>query len=201
MESEKFAEVKELEEKARQKELTENLRETLSKIAERLTIQGIPNLVAVETRKLMRVVWGLSFLAMAAICAYFVAEAIQRYFAYKVNTVIEIVRENEFEFPTITFCNLQICGFKDYDFSSYLKKYKQDEQEKFGSNQDAQIDYKLRTDNTKTSFFSAKEVFLRKYEDSELMKILNKNKESIKKMLISCKFGDKDCDGKTCFYK
>jgi hypothetical protein len=88
---------------------------------------------------------------------------------------------------------LQICGFKDYDYSSYLKKYKQDEAEKFGTNQDANIDNKLRTDNTKTSFFSAKEVFLRKYEDSELMKILNKEKESIKKMLISCKFGGEDC--------
>lgn len=94
----------------------------------------------------------------------------------------------------VTFCNLQICGFKDYDYSSYLKKYKQDEEDKFGTSQDANIEEKLAKDSTKTSFFSAKEVFLRKYEDTELMKILNqRDNESISKMMVSCEFMGEPC--------
>ena len=84
--------------------------------------------------------------------------------------------------------------FKDYDYSSYLKKYKQDEQDKFGSNQDQIIEDKLRKNNTKTSFFQAKEVFLRKYEDKDLTDVLNKNSTSINEMLISCKLGNKPCN-------
>ncbi len=170
-----------------------NMRESLYSMVERTTFQGVPNIMAVETRLFMRIIWAITIVAFTGLTWYFLSMAILNYYQYEVNTVIEIERGNEFDFPTITFCSLQICGFKDYDYSSFLKKYKQDEQEKFGTNQDAAIDNKLRTDNTKTSYFSAKEVFLRKYEDSELMRILNKDKESIKKMLISCRFNGQPC--------
>jgi hypothetical protein len=63
-----------------------------------------------------------------------------------------------------------------------------------GSSQDNEIEEKLKRNNTKTSFFSAKEVFLRKYDDRELIRILNRNKTSVKGMLLSCKFGDGYCN-------
>ena len=168
---EKFAKQQFLSEK--KKEIV-NLRETLYSISERTTFQGVPNAVAVETRLPVRLIYIVTILIFTGLTFFFLSLAVQNYLQYEVDTAIEIVRETEFEFPTVTFCNLQICGFKDYDFSAYLKKYKQDEQEKFGASQDAIIDNKLRTDNTKTTLFSAKEVFLRKYEDSELTRILNK---------------------------
>ena len=75
-----------------------------------------------------------------------------------------------------------------------MKKYKQDEQDKFGSNQDAIIEDKLRKNNTKTSFFQAKEVFLRKYEDDALTNVLNKNASFINEMLISCTLDNRPCN-------
>lgn len=74
-----------------------------------------------------------------------------------------------------------------------MKKYKQDEQDKFGSNQDSIIEDKLRKNNTKTSFFQAKEVFLRKYDDDSLTNVLNKNASFINEMLLSCTIDQKPC--------
>lgn len=168
------------------------LKEKLLAFSKRTTVHAIPNIVISE-RTLLKVIW-IICLAMATMaCFFFVAMTFEEYLKFEVDTVIEIIDDEEAEFPTLTFCNMQICGFKDYDFSSYLKKYKQDEQDKFGSNQDAVIEEKLKRNNTKTSFFSAKEVFLRKYDDKELTKILNKNKTSISDILISCKLGDEPC--------
>lgn len=146
-------------------------------------------------RNVMRVIWLIFLIIMTCFCFIEVLKNLKDYYRYDVDTVIEITNsDDEFEFPTLTFCNLQICGFKDYDFQSYLKKYKQDENEKFGSDQGQIIDEKLRKNNTKTSFFSAKEIFLRKYDETELIKILNKNKTSIKPMLLSCRFGETSCN-------
>ena len=99
-------------------------------------------------------------------------------FAGKLQDIRTLIQS---KFP---FKPFSLFSFKDYDYSSYLKKYKQDEQDKFGSNQDAIIEDKLRKNNTKTSFFQAKEVFLRKYEDSDLTNVLNKNSSFIKEMLL-----------------
>lgn len=74
-----------------------------------------------------------------------------------------------------------------------MKKYKQDETEKFEADQGQIIDEKLQKNNTKTSFFSAKEIFLRKYEETQLIKILSKNKTSMQSMLLSCRFDDEEC--------
>ncbi len=93
----------------------------------------------------------------------------------------------------MTFCNLQICGFTDYDFAKYLEKYKTDESTKFGSSQNEIIDKKLKEDNTKMNYFLAKEIFLRQHDDADLNKILNKNETSINTMLISCTFGGTEC--------
>jgi hypothetical protein len=170
----------------------EEVKTKFKKFADTTTFHAITNVVNAENA-LIRYVWVFFILIMTSLCFVEVVKNLKDYYKYEVDTVVEIVNENEFEFPTLTFCNLQICGFKDYDFQSYLKKYKQDEFEKFGTDQASIIDEKLRKNNTKTSFFSAKEIFLRKYDDNELMKILNKNKTSINAMLLSCKFGDGDC--------
>ncbi len=73
-------------------------------------------------------------------------------------TVLLFYKKKMFKFPTITFCNLQICGFSDYDFAKYLQTYKTEETNKFGSSQEEIIMKKLREDYTKTSYFLAKVV-------------------------------------------
>lgn len=170
-----------------------SLLEKLKYFGSKTTCHAIPNIVSTD-KIIIKILWIICLIVFSFLALLFVRITILQYLSFPVDTEIEIVRAKEVEFPTLTFCNLQICGFKDYDYSSYLKKYKQDEEEKFSANQDAEIDKKLREDNTKTSYFSAKEVFLRKYDEKELTKILNKNKTSIKPMLLSCKFDNKWCD-------
>ena len=90
----------------------------------------------------------------------------------------------------MTICILQICGFSNYKFADYLEIYKKNEQKKFGENKDAEIENKLRTNKTKTSYFLAREVFLREYDDHELIKILTRKKTDISstdyQQLIRC---------------
>lgn len=168
-------------------------KDVLKYFATKTTFHGIPNIV-VTKRTVMKLIWLISLIVMTCLCFVEVVKNLKDYYRYEVDTVIEITNEQEFEFPTLTFCNLQICGFKDYDFQSYLKKYKQDENEKFGFDQGPIIDEKLRKNNTKTSFFSAKEIFLRKYDETQLIKILSKNKTSVNTMLLSCRFGENKCN-------
>lgn len=169
----------------------ETLKSKFLSFATKTTFHAIPNIFNTD-RPFLKFMWAFFLIIMSGLCLVEVVKNLKDYYKFEVDTVIEIVNQNEFEFPTLTFCNLQICGFKEYDFQSYLKKYKQDEYEKFGTDQTQIIDEKLRKNNTKTSFFSAKEIFLRKYDENELIKILNKNKTAIK-MLLSCKFGDANC--------
>lgn len=105
---------------------------------------------------------------------------------------------SEIDFPVVTICILQICGFKDYDFNKYLEIYKRNEQIKFDASKDEEIEEKLRKNRTKTSYFLAREVFLREYDDSELVKILTRNKTNISgteyQKLIRCTMGDSECN-------
>lgn len=105
---------------------------------------------------------------------------------------------SEIDFPVVTICILQICGFKDYDFNKYLDIYKNNEKQKFESSQDNEIEDKLRKNRTKTSYFLAREVFLREYEDTELIRILTRNKTSISgteyQKLLRCTIGSFECD-------
>lgn len=171
----------------------QNVKEKLKYFATKTTYHGIPN-IAANKRNILKLIWLISMVVMTCLCFVEVVKNLKDYFRYEVNTIVEITNDQEFEFPTLTFCNLQICGFKDYDFQSYLKKYKQDENEKFGFDQGQIIDEKLKKNNTKTSFFSAKEIFLRKYDETQLINILNKNKTSVRSMLLSCRFGEDECD-------
>ena len=109
--------------------------------------------------------------------------------------MIELVKDGETEFPTITFCNMQICGFKDYNASKYFDEYIVEESRK-QTNAKQILDEKLRKNNTKTSFFLAREIFLRKYNDSELTRILNRNTAVVSDMLLSCTFDGVECGAK-----
>jgi hypothetical protein len=54
----------------------------------------------------------------------------------------------------------------------------------------------LRKNQTRTSYYSAQEIFLRKYNDTELEKNLNKSTATIASMMISCQFSGKRCNEK-----
>ena len=160
---------------------------------ESTTIHGLPN-ISRSKNKFIKLMWTIFFLAFSIMGFYAVLMNFFSYFEYKANTMIELKKETKFEFPTITFCNLQICGFKNYDFNGDFNKYIDEESKKLSSPQFDKIEKKRREDNTKLNYFLAKEIFLRYHSNEDLNQVLDKNKTSINKYLISCSFMGKDCD-------
>jgi len=103
--------------------------------ASRSTVVGI-NHFARSKKIVTKIFWLSSLLAFTVLTAIFIHETFSKYFEFKVDTSVKLVAEDgEVEFPTITICNLQICGFDEYDYSSFLKKLKQEEEAKLDSKQ------------------------------------------------------------------
>lgn len=144
------------------------------------TIVAIQKLTKVPSRFLFKVIYAIGSLISTALFCRAIWTGTATFFEYEVDTVVS--SENilsKVQFPTVTVCILQICGFSDYDFDKYLDIYKTNEMLKFNENKDAEIENKLRKNRTKTSYFLAREVFLREYNDSELVRILTRNRTSI----------------------
>lgn len=76
-----------------------------------------------------------------------------------------------------------------------MDQYKANESSKLGFDQSAFIDERLRKNQTRTSYYSAQEIFLRQYNDTDLEKNLNKSNATFDSMLLSCQFGDTKCTG------
>lgn len=163
--------------------------------ASRSTITGIYHF-ARSTRIVTKLFWLSSFVIFTVLTAMFIHETFSNYFEYKVDTSVELVTEDgEVEFPTITICNLQICGFAEYDYSSFLKKLKQEEEAKLDSKQDNAFDEKLASQQTKTNLFSAKEVFIRNFESGEeLNNVLNGDANSFDRLNLSCSLSGQKCN-------
>ena len=106
--------------------------------------------------------------------------------------MLQLDTESSIRFPSITFCNLQICGFVEYDFNAYFNSYKQEEEKK-QQNASNMLDEKLRRDKASSNLFLAKEIFLRRYEEKELTRLLNRNSTTLSDMLLDCKFDGDDC--------
>ena len=120
------------------------------------------------------------------------ASQIRRFFDFEVDTITELVKDGETEFPTITICNMQICGFKDYNATLYFEEHAAEESEK-NPNAKEILEEKLRRNKTKSSFFLAREIFLHEYNYSELTRIMSRNTAHMSDMLIRCAFDGVDC--------
>ena len=169
----------------------EKFNERLSIFINRTKCHAIPRVI--NSRILMKIVYIIISIIFTCFCISFIVEAFDSFFSNQISTKVKLIQADELEFPTITFCNLQICGFKDYNYKKYLKIYTDEENLKFQQDQNKTIEEKLKRNSTKTSFFSAKEIFLRKYNDTDLIRILSRNKTSINTMLIECEFNGKKC--------
>ena len=144
------------------------------------TIGAIHKFTDTPSRFLFKIIYAVAtFLSALLVCRTLWVSTAQ-FFENEVDTVVSTVNIlSKIQFPTVTVCILQICGFSDYEFNKYLDIYKKNEREKFNENKDEEIENKLRKNLTKTSFFLAREVFLREYNDSELVRILTRNRTSI----------------------
>jgi hypothetical protein len=83
--------------------------ELLRHFAASTTLHAIPNLVATDKRPL-KYMWTLFLIFSCAMCFYLVYQNFDAYYAYDVVTNVELDTEENVEFPTVTFCNMQICG-------------------------------------------------------------------------------------------
>jgi hypothetical protein len=162
--------------------------------ASRSTITGIYHF-AHSKSFITRLFWLGSFTVFTVLTAVFIHMTFSNYFEFKVDTSVKLVtQDGEVEFPTITICNLQICGFSEYDYSSFLKKLKQEEEAKLESKQDTSFEEKLASQQTKTNLFSAKEVFIRDFDNGEeLNSVLNGVANSFDRLNLSCSLSGQKC--------
>lgn len=169
-----------------------HLSKKLKPLLEKSSIHGLSN-IFISKRPFNRLLWLMFFIIFVLLAILFVKTAFTEYYKYEVNTELKIRQKNEIEFPTITVCNLELCGFINYDFAAYLKKHKQDEETRSGINIDNIIEDEYKRQNIKTNLFSAKEIFLRKYDPSNLEKVLSDTTDFFNNMLVNCIFNQQNC--------
>lgn len=157
------------------------------------SIHGLSN-IFLSKRKFNKFSWLMLFIVFSILVIIFVKNAISHYFNFEVITEIKVITKNELEFPAITFCYLELCGIDSYEYNSYLKKYKLDEETNNDKNIDNEIDHNLKFQNIKTNLFLAKEIFLRKYNPESLEKVLKNTTELLEFTLINCSFGNSRCN-------
>lgn len=81
------------------------IQETFNQIISKTTIHGLPNILNAR-HLIIRIVWLLFTLLAGSVCIYLIVSSIQNYFKYDVVTLIQEWPKNPFNFPTISFCNL-----------------------------------------------------------------------------------------------
>jgi hypothetical protein len=81
---------------------------------------GIPRIVDTGS-KLFKVIWLICFFGSLGMCIYMVYRCINQYLQYGVNTVQEFVEDSTFEFPMISFCNVNT--FASRSAYRYLRDY------------------------------------------------------------------------------
>lgn len=162
------------------------------------SIVATQKLTKEPSRFLFKILYAFGSLVTTAFFCRAIWTGTATFFEYEVDTVVSSEKIfSKVQFPTVTVCILQICGFSDYDFDKYLDIYKTNENLKFNEKKDAEIENKLRKNRTKTSYFLTREVFLREYNDSELVRILTRNRTSISyapyQQLVRCSLSGNFC--------
>ncbi|RNA25614.1 amiloride-sensitive sodium channel subunit gamma-like [Brachionus plicatilis] len=164
----------------------------LEALVEKTSIHGLSN-IFLSKRPFNKYFWLILFVIFSSLAIWFVEKNIIQYLKFDVHTELKVVRKNKLEFPTVTVCNLELCGFENYDFSTYLKKHKQNEETRLNRNNDNEIERNLREKNIKTNLFWAREVFLRKYDPFSLENVLKETSGLLERMLINCSFNQDKC--------
>ena len=184
-----------------------NIKSELIKFSERTTVHGITNIVHARNFTI-RFLWIISLSIAIYFCIIIIKQNLNEYYSFKTISKIEIIDINEndylINYPTITICNLEVCGFDNYDYKTYINKLKKNnkaDQTKFQQAQFYVINEKLKTANTKRNLFSlGQETFLRYYNQEKLDKIFSRKNSSNKlltPLLISCTLNNREnCDKK-----
>lgn len=164
------------------------MKEKLKLWGERSTFHAIPQ-ISYSDRKSIKVLWTVCLLASSVYCGNLLVRNVLDYLNFDVNTVVEVLRDSGSDFPTVTFCNLQLCGLSDYTIKNSLNTILQNYFNKTARVNEDDIknaDMKLLLEYIKVEY-------LRTADATLLNKIFNKTKTSIKNNLISCQYSSEFC--------
>lgn len=98
------------------------LKNRLNLLANISSIHSIKNIVTTD-RKFMKIIWVISYIVSFTFCLIILSTNLLDYFSFKVETVVKLHYNNNADFPTVTICELQICGLTDYDYETYINHY------------------------------------------------------------------------------
>jgi hypothetical protein len=184
-----------------------NIKNELIKFSDRTTVHGITNIVHARSTTI-RLLWIICFSIAIFFCIFIIKQNLDDYYSFKVISKLENIniKQNEYPInhPMITICNLEICGFDNYDYKTYINKLKKNnraDQEKYIAAQSNVINEKLRKVNTKRNLISlGQETFLKYYDQKKLDLIFsrkNSTNKLLKPFLISCMINNRqNCENK-----
>lgn len=112
--------VKEQEQQQNQQKF--EFKNELKSWAERSTFHGLAQLITAE-RMSVKIIWSLCWLVSASYCGKLLVNSVSDYWNYDVNTVVEILRDTNADFPTVTICTLHTCGLEPYKIDALLASY------------------------------------------------------------------------------
>jgi hypothetical protein len=173
-----------------------SLKEKIIDYGSRSTVNGIPNILTTD-RISVRIIWILCLLVSAGYCSRICISNLLGYLQYDVETVVEILRDSEAEFPTVTFCNLQLCDLNEYRLINIINSQIKDNLNKLnGTNITAEmLREQLANDNLNSIFKVQQEAFFKYYSKRDLDRILyNNQRVSIKNSIISCQYSSEFCN-------
>jgi hypothetical protein len=161
---------------------------------EKSATHGIPNFVRTD-RWILKLIWLASVLAFTYFCAQLIIISFFTFFAFEVNTNIEVVRDSDADFPTVSICILQVCGFdKDSSYKKlYIPQTIQREYNKTGNLTSQQLDSIMNSVSLESFIEKSRANFLSNYSKSDLLKAFSTNKTSIRYNMISCMYSSEYC--------
>lgn len=99
------------------------LKQEFKSWAERSTFHGLPQIISSE-RISIKLIWSICLLASWSYCGRLLVNSVSDYWNYDVNTVVEILRDTNADFPSVTFCMLQTCNLDSYKVDALLANYR-----------------------------------------------------------------------------
>lgn len=84
-------------------------------------LHGVP-LLKISEKKHLKILWLIYFFASFTICGFYLVNDINSYFKYDIETIIEVSRDTNIRFPTISFCYLQLCNKEVKEEEKLYKK-------------------------------------------------------------------------------
>jgi hypothetical protein len=173
----------------------ENLISILSEIVLASSIHGIPGILR-SKNIFFKLVWAISFIISASVCAFMLIKSINDYFKYEIVTTTTVKTEMPSTFPKITICNSnplmtdEAIKYVNNVFGEWNLTNSSEIQKFYGNHNE-------RMDFTSMNVYMSKVAILAKSQDKNLTDEFRKNLGlSIDDMLISCVFKLIECSAK-----